>query len=134
MVLWKPYRLRKNWQFQEIITEGQKIVNASFVIFLVANKLDNCQFGISTPKKLVKKAVGRNKYKRQIRDMLIKHLKKNQDSCQINGNHEHHDFVIIIRHSYLGGDFQNNQKNLYKLMELAHRKIIEPSFFLNQKK
>ncbi|WNE40060.1 MAG: Ribonuclease P protein component [Mycoplasmataceae bacterium] len=134
MVLWKPYRLRKNWQFQEIITDGQKIVNASFVIFLVSNKLDNCQFGISTPKKLVKKAVGRNKYKRQIRDMLIKYLKKNQDSCQINDNHKHYDFVIIIRHSYLENDFQTNQKNLYKLMELAHRKIIESSFFPNQKK
>lgn len=134
MALWKPYRLRKNWQFQKIITDGQKIVNASFVIFLAPNKLDNCQFGISTPKKLVKKAVGRNKYKRQIRDMLIKHLKKNQDSCQINDNHMHYDFVIIIRHSYLANDFQTNQKNLYKLIELANRRIIESPFFPNQKK
>ena len=134
MALLKPYRLRKNWQFQEIITNGQKIANASFVFFLFPNQLNNCQFGISTPKKLVKKAVGRNKYKRQIREMLINYLKKNQDSCQNDDDHKHYDFVMIIRHSYLETDFQMNQKNLYKLIDLAHKKNIESSFFFNKKK
>jgi len=115
-MLWRPYRLRKNWQFQEIITSGRKTVNSSFVLFSVVNNLKNCRFGISTPKKLVKKAVDRNRFKRQIRDMLISHLKKHHDGCQTSDNHSHYNFVIIVRYPYLENDFQTNQKNLYKLL------------------
>ena len=118
-MLWKPYRLRKNWQFQEIITSGQKTVNASFVLFFVANNLENCRFGISTPKKLVKKAVDRNRFKRQVREMLITHLKKHQGSCQTSANHSHCNLVIIIRYPYLESDFATNQKNLDKLLLTA---------------
>ena len=39
----------------------QKVINSSFVVFSVENKLNNCQFGISIPKKLVKKVVYRNR-------------------------------------------------------------------------
>ncbi|MDR1670618.1 MAG: ribonuclease P protein component [Spiroplasmataceae bacterium] len=131
MVLWKPYRLRKNWQFQGIITSGQKIVNSSFVIFFFSNKLNNCQFGISTPKKIIKRAVDRNYCKRQIREMLIKHLKNNQNSCQMNDNHTHYDFVIITRYFYLENEFQVNQKNLYKLLDLTCKKL---PLFHSQKK
>ena len=124
-MLWKPYRLRKNWQFQEIIKGGIKVANASFVIFSATTKQANCQFGISVPQKLVKGAVGRNYYKRQIRNMLILHLKQYQDSCQVNANHSHYNLVIIIRHPYLQNDFATNQKNLYKLLTfIPKRKII----------
>jgi len=115
-MLWKPYRLRKNWQFQEVIQTGRKIANPSFVIFSTTNDLKNCQFGISIPQKLIKTAVERNHYKRQIRNILILHLKEHKDSCQIDNNHSHHDFVIIIRYSYPKNDFTTNQGNLYKLM------------------
>ena len=96
--------------------KGQKIVNPSFVVFSVANNFNNCQFGISTPQRLIKKAVDRNRYKRQVRDMLITHLKKHGGSCQISANHSHYNFVIIIRYPYLEIDFATNQKNLYKLL------------------
>ena len=98
---------------------GQKIVNASFVVFSVENKLNNCQFGISTPKKMVKKAVDRNRFKRQVREMLITHLKNHQNSCQTSTNHSHCNLVIIIRYPYLESDFATNQKNLYKLLPVA---------------
>jgi ribonuclease P protein component len=106
--------------------KGQKIVNPSFVLFSVANNLNSCQFGISTPKKLLKKAVDRNRYKRQIRDMLISHLKKHQDSCQISDKHAHNNFVIIIRYPYLDNDFSTNQKNLYKLLISASQEKSNP--------
>ncbi|KLL05328.1 MAG: ribonuclease P [Mycoplasmataceae bacterium RV_VA103A] len=118
-MLWRPYRLRKNWQFQSIITKGKKLVNSSFVLFFQTNNLNNCQFGISTPKKLLKKAVERNRYKRQVREMIISYLKKNQDSCQTNENHFHSNFVVIIRYPYLDLDFATNRKNLYKLLVSA---------------
>jgi len=115
-MLWKPYRLRKDWQFGEIIKATPKSTNSSFVIFSVANNINNCRFGISIPQKMIKTAVERNYYKKQIRNMLILHLKEHQDSCQTDRNHSHRDFVIIIRYSYSKNDFAINQKNLYYLM------------------
>lgn len=123
-MLWKPYRLRKSWQFQAIIEKGKKVANPSFVIFSVQNGLDNCQFGISVPQKLVKKAVDRNYYKRQVRSMLILHLKEHNNSCQTENNHLHYNFIIIIRYPYLDNDFQVNQKNLYKLLFFIYQRKI----------
>ena len=121
-MIWKPYRLRKNWQFQAVIKGGQRLANPSFVIFSVENTLDNCLFGISAPQKLVKKAVDRNYYKRQIRNMIILRLKENINSCQIRSAHQHRNFVIIVRRLYLENDFATNQRNLYKLWSLVYEK------------
>lgn len=97
------------------------MANPSFVIFATENKLTNCQFGISVPQKLVKKAVDRNYYKRQIRNMIILHLKKYQNSCQTEVNHSHFSFVLIIRYPYLDNNFATNQENLYKLLFFIYR-------------
>ena len=94
------------------------------MIFSTASNLDNCQFGISVPQKLVKKAVDRNYYKRQIRNMLILHLKEHNDSCQVDNNHTHYNFVIITRYLYLESDFPTNQKNLYKLLSFIYQRKI----------
>jgi ribonuclease P protein component len=118
-MIWKPYRLRKNWQFQGIIKSGQRLVNSSFVIFSAENNLNNCLFGISVPQKLVKKAVDRNYYKRQTRNMIILFLKKNNDNCRIGSAHQHRSLVIIVRHFYLTNNFATNQRNLYKLWSLT---------------
>ena len=122
MKLWRPYRLRKVWQFKDVITKEQKLVNPSFTIFFAANNHDNCRYGIAIPKKLIKLAVDRNLYKRQIRGMLIFHLKsdlkKKMNSCQTDPQHSHSDLVIIIRYPYLKNDFAANQENLYKLLTL----------------
>jgi ribonuclease P protein component len=106
----------------------QKVVNPSFAIFFAANNHDNCRFGIATPKKLIKLATDRNFYKRQIKGMLISHLKseeeKQADGCQTNAEHCHSDLVIIIRYPYLKNDFATNQKNLYKLLGLVDKRKI----------
>ena len=125
-MLWKPYRLRKDWQFRNIIVEGgQKIFNPSFTIFFTTNDSNNCRFGISIPQKLVKLATDRNFYKRQVREMLIFHLKskesKQSNSCQTDTEHRHIDFVIIVRYLYLKNNFPTNQENLYKLLSLIDR-------------
>jgi len=121
-MIWKPYRLRKNWQFQAVIKSGQRLVNPSFTTFSVENNLDNCLFGISVPQKLVKKAVDRNYYKRQIRNMIILRLKESNTSCQITNVHQHRNFVIIVRHFYLESDFSTNRRNLYKLWSSTYEK------------
>jgi ribonuclease P protein component len=121
-MLWRPYRLRKVWQFKDLITKGQKVFNPSFTIFFTSNNHNNCRFGIATPKKLIKLAVDRNFYRRQVRAMLISHLKsslkKKANSCQASTEHSHSDLVIIIRYPYLKNEFITNQANLYKLLNL----------------
>lgn len=118
-MLWKPYRLRKNWEFQKIIAQSPPVSNRNFRIFGAESQLNNCQFGISIPRKLVKKAVNRNYYKRQIRNILIYWLKKQNDSCQITANHRHYNLVIIIRPAYLENNFATNQESLNKLLFFA---------------
>lgn len=91
--------------------------NNNFTFFFSKSKLSNCRFGISIPQKLVKKSVERNCYKRQIRSMLIQHLKKYNDSCQTSNKHFHYNLIIIIRLTYLSNDFIVNRESLYELLE-----------------
>jgi len=129
-MLWKFHRLCKNWQFQYLIEKGQKISNSIFIIYLLKNEKkdekfyrelnNNCLLGISIPKSLVKKAVKRNLYKRQIRNMLISYFQKN--SCLIH--YQHFVIIIIIKKNYLENSFFNNQLELYNMFNIFIQKNI----------
>ncbi|MCE8163023.1 MAG: ribonuclease P protein component [Candidatus Moeniiplasma glomeromycotorum] len=114
---WKLYRLK---QFQKVIQTGKRLINFNFpqFSFYVAknNLLLHCQFGISVPRKMIKKAVPRNFYKRQIKNMLIGWLQKQNYSCQTSNSHSHQSLIIIMRYPYLKNDFATNQKKLYHLL------------------
>lgn len=116
------YRLRKSWEFAEVIEKGKKIISSGIVIFYFPNQLNNCRFGISVPRKLVKKAAQRNYYKRQVKSILIKH----KDFCQTLPLN-HYNLVIIIRPGFLVADqFSAKQNSLIGLFDLIFQK--EPSF------
>ncbi|RHZ36551.1 ribonuclease P protein component [endosymbiont GvMRE of Glomus versiforme] len=112
--MWNLYRLRKVWGFSKILSQGKKIVNSDFVIFYLPNQLNNCRFGISIPRKVVKKATQRNYYKRQIKNILTCFLKESKDDCQIYQSN-HCDLVIITR-SGLSEKFAARQKSLVELL------------------
>lgn len=113
---WKSYRLKR---FQKIIQSGKKIINFNFpqFSFYLAknNLLPHCQFGISVPRKMIKGAVQRNFYKRQIKNILIRWLQKSNSSCHFHYSHQ--SLIIILRYPYLKNDFSTNQKNLERLLE-----------------
>lgn len=124
-MLWKFYKLRKNWQFQAIIKKSKKIFDKNFNIFFDKNKSKNCRFGISIPQKMIKKSVERNYLKRQIRNILIIYLKNNNnciENFKKNSDHFHSNIVIIIKKSYLNNKFENNKENLEKLIDLISEK------------
>jgi ribonuclease P protein component len=112
------------------VEKGQKIFNSCFTVFFTTNDYNNCRFGVTIPQKLVKLATGRNFYKRQVKSMLISHLKsedkKLPNSCQTSTEHCHSDLVIIVRYPYLKNDFATNQENLYKLLGLVDRMKRQP--------
>ncbi|MCE8167920.1 MAG: ribonuclease P protein component [Candidatus Moeniiplasma glomeromycotorum] len=117
---WKSYRLK---DFQKIIQSGKKTINFNFpqFSFYIAknNSLPHCQFGISVPRKMIKKATGRNFYKRQVKNILIRWIQK---SNHCRPYHSHQSLIIILRYPYLKNDFATNQKNLEFLLEWVLKK------------
>ncbi|KLL01613.1 MAG: ribonuclease P [Mycoplasmataceae bacterium RC_NB112A] len=114
---WKSYRLKR---FQKIIKTGKRLINFDFpqFSFYVAknNLLPHCQFGISVPRKMIKKAAPRNFYKRQIKNMLIGWLQKQNYNCRAGQLHSRQNLIIIMRYPYLKNDFAANQKVLERLL------------------
>jgi len=115
---WRILSLKKNWQFEKIINFGEKIFDNYFNIFFTKNDLENCRFGICVSKKIVKKSVKRNFYKRQIRNIIINYNKKSK-------KHFHNDKIIIIRKNFFEKTFfEKNQKlnNLLSIIDNKYKK------------
>lgn len=92
--------LKENRDFNRIIKKEQPFKYKGFMVYLERNTNDNYKFGISVSKKLAN-AVGRNKIKRQVREIISKNNYENNFNC-----------IIIIRRSYLENDFQKNLEDL----------------------
>jgi len=99
-----------------VIKKGRKVINSEFVIFYSPSQLNNCQFGIGVPRKLVKKAVWRNYYKRQVKNILINYKNFYQ------GSSNHYDFMIIIRPGFLVSQFLVKQNSLFELLNSVFHK------------
>lgn len=106
----KKYRVKKNEEFQAIMGRRKFYRSPSFIVYIKEKSLNISRIGISVPKKLGN-AVVRNKTKRQIRSML--------DDIGF-GNYDY-DFIIIVRKVYFNQEYEENRKDLEKL--LKHVKI-----------
>ena len=103
----KQYRIKKNEEFSSIIAKKRSKAGDSFVLYTAPRKEDYSRVGISVSKKLGN-AVVRNKVKRQIRMMLANFYDFD------NGER---DIVIIARNRYLSRTFEDNQRELEKLIK-----------------
>jgi len=112
---WKSYHVKR---FQKVIQTGKRIINFNlpqFSFYVAKNSsLPHCQFGISIPRKMIKKATERNFYKRQIKNILIPWVQKTNPCYP---PHSHQSLIIIMRYPYLKNDFATNQKNLEWLLK-----------------
>lgn len=100
-------RLRKNWQFQDIIEINKSIVTKSLVIYFIPNNLNKLRVGISISKKF-ENAVGRNRQRRQVRAAL--------DSLE-NVFNKSFDIVIICRKPFLTMEYLDKTKALKEALE-----------------
>lgn len=102
----KKYRVKKNEEFQAIMGRRKFYRSSSFIVYIKEKSLEISRIGISVPKKLGN-AVVRNKTKRQIRSML--------DDIGF-GNYDY-DCIIIVRKVYFTREYEENRKDLEKLLK-----------------
>lgn len=102
----KELRIKKSYEFEQVIHTGTKQTNRSFVVYSVPKSLDYARVGIALSKK-IGNAVLRNKYKRQLR-MMCHEL--------IDFENYPDDIVIVARMGYPNNSYAENKKNLEKLL------------------
>ena len=102
----KINRVRKSREFNQMIHTGKKQANSSFVLYSLPKKESAARVGITLPKK-IGNAVKRNLIKRQTRMM-----------CQdlIDFKTFGRDVILIVRFGYLNRSYEDNKKNLEKLL------------------
>ncbi|VEU58628.1 ribonuclease P protein component [Mycoplasmopsis gallinacea] len=100
----KIYRLKKNWEFNEILNSKKQLLNRFVIIYY--KESNNFKIGITVPKKFAN-SVGRNLYKRQLRAIIH----------DLNIYDYKYEFVIIARKDFVEEDFATKQKEINKLFE-----------------
>lgn len=103
--------VKSNEEFNLIMNKGKCLKNKYFVLYIKDNELNHYRFGISVGKKITN-AVGRNKLKRQVRNILDYHKK-------LYSNNK--DYIIIVRKSSLGENYNVLEENLVKILEKAEK-------------
>ena len=109
----KLHTVKKNMEFSNIIHTGKYVKNKCYVIYYKENSYPYYRFGISVSKKLGK-AVDRNKYKRQLRNIIDKNKKYYQNS---------YDYIIIIKNEYVGLDFKSKNDEFVYLIKKINKEI-----------
>lgn len=105
--------IKKNQEFQKIISLRQIVVNKEFLLFYRLNNNSNeLRFGLSVGKKLGN-SVLRNKTKRQIRHMLLIFSK---DFSDLFLDLRSFDIIILVKKGYYLKLFLKNQKSLLYLL------------------
>ena len=96
-MLKKENRISKNKDFDRIFKTGQSFYGRILAIKAVKNDLDLNRLGLMVSTKVSKKAVVRNRFKRQLREIVKKELPQIKPS---------HDLVIIVFPQILDKNFQ----------------------------
>jgi len=113
-MLAKQYRLTKEQDFKRVSTSGRSFFSSLFRVRLIGNSLDLSRFAIVTSNKLSKKAVVRNKIRRQISEILRLNIKK-----FVEGS----DIVIWPKTTALDKSYGELEEQLLKL--LAKAKVVK---------
>jgi ribonuclease P protein component len=105
----KEFRVKKNEEFEKIITAGSRLTSRRFVLYYHPAAFDHDRIDISGDKKLGN-AVERVRIRRQVRMMVQ----------EIFDFHSGLDYIIIVRPGYLNSDFATNKNDLSVLYETVY--------------
>ena len=117
----KNFRVRKNEDFNKIISKKISLASSSFIIYKNKNDIDHGRVGISVSKKLGK-AVVRNKIKRQLRMMI----------CECFSFEENIDYIVIVRKNFLNHTYLENKSELESLYKKLKKRRISSHGFRQQ--
>ena len=110
-MLSKEQRLTKKKDFDLVLTTGQASYNQTIGVKVQDNQLNHSRFGILVSNKVSKKAVDRNKIKRQIREVI---------QSQFNRIKPGKDCVVITLPPVLGKRYSEIEKALSKHFKKLH--------------
>lgn len=82
-MLARKYRLSKDRDIQLVFKKGQIYFSPFFNLKILANNLENSRFCIIISTNISKKAVVRNKAKRQLRTIIQKNMANISKNCDI---------------------------------------------------
>ncbi|MHA3796243.1 ribonuclease P protein component [Mycoplasma sp. VS31B] len=102
----KQYRLRKNWEFNNVLNSGKKNCLANKYLIVYSIKSESFRAGLTVPKKFAN-AVGRNLYKRQLRAIVH----------ELNLYDLNYDFVLIVRKDFIEADYATKKTAVAKIFE-----------------
>ena len=98
--------IQKNTEFERIIKSNQSFKYKYFIIYLEKNEhISPYKFGISVSKKVIN-AVGRNKIKRQLKDIIDKNNYQNNFNC-----------IIIVRKEILFRSYNEIKEDLNEIFK-----------------
>jgi ribonuclease P protein component len=108
----RSHRLLKDADFQIVLAKKIQVKSPEFTIYGLKKHSGETRIGISVSKK-IGIAVIRNKIRRQIRMMLIKHTVLTEPI----------DYIVIVRQVYLEKTFVENQTLLISQLSSLRRKL-----------
>ncbi len=108
----KNYRIKSQQEFQSIISKQKASANKNFVLYFQPKKESHSRFGVSVGKKLGK-AVDRNKWKRQLRMLLVESI--DFDQCPVDG-------IVIVRKAFTSQSYEENKKSLESLLNTVYNR------------
>ena len=103
-MLKKQNQLTKDKEFDNVFKNGKSSYDKALGVKVMANKLNDSRFGILVSTKISKKAVERNRLKRQIREVI---------RLSLNEIKPGYDFIIITLPSVLGKTSQEITKSIH---------------------
>jgi ribonuclease P protein component len=109
----RSHRLLKDADFQVVLAKKIQVKSPEFTIYGLKKQSGETRIGISVSKK-IGIAVIRNKIRRQIKMMLSKQFVLTEPI----------DYIVIVRHLYLGKTFLENQQHLLTQLSSLRRKLI----------
>lgn len=109
------YRIKKNEEFQKIISKKNVKVNKTYIIYYLPKKEEYSRVGISVSKKLGK-AHDRNLYKRRLR-MIIDE--------SIDFENFDYDLIIILKRTFTTSSYIENKISLENILKTFKINIIQ---------
>lgn len=97
--------VKKNEDFNRIIKNNKPFKSNNYIVYIEKNTNDIYHFGISISKKIIN-SVGRNKIKRQIREIISSKVYQNNFNC-----------IIIVKRDFLKNSFNYNKEELIEIFK-----------------